>query len=152
MFYILKGDRYFWVPANRSFDILHSQMFYLHWLKKFQENFQGQTLWTFIYREAAVQTCSLKKVFWKYAANLQENTHAEVQMQSSFIEITLRQGFFSCKFAAYFQSTFSYEKLLVTASIYRTDALSMRFCLKLQARGRSFSNPLKLRNSAHFLT
>ena len=28
--------------------------------------------------EAAIQSCSLKKVFWKYAANLQENTHAEV--------------------------------------------------------------------------
>ena len=27
--------------------------------------------------EAATQRCSLEKVFWKYAANLQENTHAE---------------------------------------------------------------------------
>ena len=26
--------------------------------------------------EAAVQRCSYEKVFWKYAANLQENTHA----------------------------------------------------------------------------
>ena len=31
--------------------------------------------------EAATQRCSLEKVFWKYAANLQENTHAEVQFQ-----------------------------------------------------------------------
>ena len=31
--------------------------------------------------EAAVQRCSLEKVFWKYAANLQENTHAEVWFQ-----------------------------------------------------------------------
>ena len=28
--------------------------------------------------EAATQRCSMKKVFWKYAANLQENNHAEV--------------------------------------------------------------------------
>ena len=31
--------------------------------------------------EAAVQRCSYENVFWKYAANLQENTHAEVQFQ-----------------------------------------------------------------------
>ena len=28
--------------------------------------------------EAATQRCSAEKMFWKYAANLQENTHAEV--------------------------------------------------------------------------
>ena len=31
--------------------------------------------------EAAVNRCSLEKVFWKYAANLQQNTHAEVWFQ-----------------------------------------------------------------------
>ena len=31
--------------------------------------------------EAAAQRCSLEKVFWKYAANLQENTDAEVRFQ-----------------------------------------------------------------------
>ena len=31
--------------------------------------------------EAATQGCSWEKVFWKYAVNLQENTHAEVQFQ-----------------------------------------------------------------------
>ena len=31
--------------------------------------------------EATVQRCSWEKVFWKYTANLQENTHAEVQFQ-----------------------------------------------------------------------
>ena len=37
----------------------------------------------------------LRHLFWKYVANLQENTHAEVWFQSSccsFIEITLRHG------------------------------------------------------------
>ena len=28
--------------------------------------------------EAAIQRCSFKKVFWKYAANLQENTHVKM--------------------------------------------------------------------------
>ena len=28
--------------------------------------------------EAALQSCSKEKVFWKYAENLQENTRAEV--------------------------------------------------------------------------
>ena len=28
--------------------------------------------------EAATQRCSEEKVFWKYAANLQENTQADV--------------------------------------------------------------------------
>ena len=36
---------------------------------------------TFMYVEAAIQRCSYKKVFWKYAANLQENTHDEVWFQ-----------------------------------------------------------------------
>ena len=27
------------------------------------------------------QSCSEEKVFWKYAANLQENSHAEVRFQ-----------------------------------------------------------------------
>ena len=33
--------------------------------------------------EAAIQMCSEEKVFWKYAANLQESTHAEVRFQQS---------------------------------------------------------------------
>ena len=31
--------------------------------------------------EAALQRCSLEKMFWKYAANLQEKTHVEVRFQ-----------------------------------------------------------------------
>ena len=31
--------------------------------------------------EAALHKCSWEKVFWKYAANLQENTHTEVRFQ-----------------------------------------------------------------------
>ena len=35
-------------------------------------------LYIMILTEAALHRCSNKKVFWKYAENLQENTHAEV--------------------------------------------------------------------------
>ena len=34
-------------------------------------------------KEVAIQRCSLEKVFWKYVANLQENTHVEVWFQKS---------------------------------------------------------------------
>ena len=31
--------------------------------------------------EATTQSCFLEKVFWKYAENLKENTHAKVRLQ-----------------------------------------------------------------------
>ena len=31
--------------------------------------------------EAALQSCSYKKVFWKYASNLEDNTHPEAGFQ-----------------------------------------------------------------------
>ena len=34
-----------------------------------------------VFSEAAVQRCSQEKAFWKYVANLLENTHAEVWSQ-----------------------------------------------------------------------
>ena len=43
--------------------------------------------------EAAVQKCSLKKVFWKYAASLRENTHAEAWFQKS-CKATLLKSYF----------------------------------------------------------
>ena len=36
-----------------------------------------------IYTDAALQRCSLEKVFWKYAPNLKENTHVKVQFRTS---------------------------------------------------------------------
>ena len=33
--------------------------------------------------EAALHRCSCKKMFWKYTADLQENTHDEVWLQYS---------------------------------------------------------------------
>ena len=46
------------------------------------------------------QRCFHKKIFWEYAANLQENTRAEV-LKSTFIEMLFQIGAL-CKFAAYF--------------------------------------------------
>ena len=34
-----------------------------------------------LFSEAVVQRCFEEKVFWNYAANLQENTYAKVQFQ-----------------------------------------------------------------------
>ena len=55
-------------------------------------------LWDQIYvwidhLEAATQRCSSEKVLWKYAANLQENTHAEVQFQRSCFATLLKSHF-----------------------------------------------------------
>ena len=40
-----------------------------------QQNLKKKIKWA----EAVLQSCSYKKVFWKYAANVQENTHAKVK-------------------------------------------------------------------------
>ena len=49
-------------------------------------------------------------MFWRYPANLQEKTHAEVWCSEFSAWV------FSCKFAAFFQNTFYYELLGVAAS------------------------------------
>ena len=45
------------------------------------------------YTGAALQRCSLEKVFWKYAANLQENTHTEITLQHWCFPLNLRHIF-----------------------------------------------------------
>ena len=45
------------------------------------------------YFEAAVHKFSYKKMFWKYAANLQHNTHAEVQFRQSWKAALLKSNF-----------------------------------------------------------
>ena len=54
---------------------------------------------------AALHKCTFEKVFWKYAANLQENTHAYVSKKLYWNHTSA--WVLSCKFAAYFQNTFS---------------------------------------------
>ena len=58
-----------------------------------------------ILSEAATQRCSQEKVFWKYAANLLENTHAEVRFH--FIEISLRHGCSPVNLLHIFRTTFT---------------------------------------------
>ena len=48
---------------------------------------------TKVFTEGALQRCSYKKAFWKYAANLQENTHAEMWFQQSY-KVTLLKSHF----------------------------------------------------------
>ena len=38
-------------------------------------------IYQIISTEEATQRCFWEKAFWKYAANLKENTHTEVQFQ-----------------------------------------------------------------------
>ena len=52
--------------------------------------------------EAALHRCSCIKVSWKYAANLQENIHAEATLLKSHFG----KGVF-LQIAAYFQNSFS---------------------------------------------
>ena len=66
------------------------------------------------FTEATLQRCSWEKVFWKYAANLQENTHAEVAKQLYWNHTSV--WVFYCKFAASFQNTFYKEHLWMAAS------------------------------------
>ena len=59
--------------------------------------------------EATFQRCSYKEVFWNNAANLQENTHAEVWFDKAtcnFIEITLRHGCFPVYLLHIFRTPF----------------------------------------------
>ena len=50
--------------------------------EKFQRRIQYNTLFRGVFStEAALQRCFWKKMIRKYAANLQENTHAELRFQ-----------------------------------------------------------------------
>ena len=65
-----------------------------HWWTKDSKN---GFLWVLYYLHPAKSRSSppevfLKKVFWKYTVNLQENTHAEVWFQKSCFQITFRHG------------------------------------------------------------
>ena len=67
---------------------------------------------------AATQTCSQEKVFWKYAANLQEITHVEVWFQWSWNHTSSWNHTF-------YQNTFSWEHLWMAASVIRLITLSI---------------------------
>ena len=46
----------------------------------FKALFSGTLFNTELDTEAALLGCSYEKAFWKYAANLQENTHVDVRL------------------------------------------------------------------------
>ena len=50
-------------------------------LIKFQEYFEKMYSCSGVFTEAALQMWPSEELFWKYAVNLQENTHAEVRFQ-----------------------------------------------------------------------
>ena len=61
------------------------------------------------YFEAALRRCSNKKVFWKYAANLQDNTQPKRDFNKAAKQLYLNHispWAFSGKFAAYFKNGF----------------------------------------------
>ena len=58
------------------------------------------------FSEAAVQRCSQEKVFWKYAANLQENSHAEVRFALQLYWNRTSAWVFSSKSADIFRTPF----------------------------------------------
>ena len=69
--------------------------------------------------EASLQRCFYKKVFWKYAENLQENTHADVDFSKNAKQLYWNHTtarVFACKFTAYFQNTISQEHIWRAAS------------------------------------
>ena len=103
----------------------------MFWLETVGDKFVSRiyypksTLWflkhpeLFYKKEAALQRCSLKKVLLKYAANLQEKTHAEVRFQSSwshllitklqacnFMKKRLQQSFFPVNIAKFVRTIF----------------------------------------------
>ena len=69
----------------------------------FESQLKSLRLLSFVFlevvTEAAVLRCYYKKVFCKYAANLQESTHAEVAFQ--LYSNRTSAWVLSCKFAAY---------------------------------------------------
>ena len=66
--------------------------------------------------EAALHRCSYKKLFWKYAANLQENNGVVFNKVAIFIEITLPHVCFPLNLLYIFRTPFyknTYEGLLL---------------------------------------
>ena len=100
VFFLLKDHyhiNFIWYH-NISLATFCSEYIATHFLR-FTTNFQCS--------EAALQRCSQEKVFLKYAAILQENTHAEVWVQYRVVLLQI------CRL---FQNTFSDEHLWRTAS------------------------------------
>ena len=69
----------------------------------------GQNRSVSLKNRSSCQEVFLGKVIFKYAANLQENTHVEIakpKLQSNFIEIALRHGWSPVNLLHIFRTTF----------------------------------------------
>ena len=84
-------------------------------------------------------------MFWKYTANLQENTHErnfnKVAKQLCWNEIS--EWVFSCKFAAYFQSNFTFTCQLYFTSegpLLIIDVKVKTQCFSVKLREKVFNS------------
>ena len=97
--------------------------------------------------------CCQEKVFWKYAANLQENAHAEVWFQESCLSqlywYHTSPWVFSCKVPEYLQSIFL-EKHLWRAVSEKRNPASMWSLLLTHFMTMFFSITLKTEGNQKF--
>ena len=79
-------------------------------------------------------------MFWKYAANLHENTHVEVWFQQNCKAHIYwnhpSAWMFSCKFAVYFQNTFSLEHFWKAAYVRSCFSANANVVLGIIIKGR----------------
>ena len=118
----------------------------------------GSNWGNLFFAEAAVQRCSQEKAFWKYVANLLENTCAcrnaiSIKLLCNFVEITLRHGCSPVNLLHIFRTTFlrntsgqllltlgtlsfsfSFEKILIHSSFS-----SLFLILDVDLKNHSFS-------------
>ena len=88
--------------------------------------------------EAALQRCSCKKVFWKYAASIQENTHPEMWFQQS-CKTTLLKSHFGMGALPYIHWIFSEHLFLRTSAkvyfwIYIPALVNCKYLIILETR------------------
>ena len=96
-----------WLPQKTSENVWFPSVFrviekniVMKWVNNNDHMLAG-----FLFSETALQRCFSKKMLWRYSGTLQENTHGEVWYYWNHTSACA----FSCKFAAYFQNTFSWQ-------------------------------------------
>ena len=110
------ADTYLWIVEKGLLfaHISFFKKFFLLEIKRLfvlpsqDQYFKGRNIHAFM-KEAAIQRCSQEKLFCEYAANLQENTHAEVRFQLS-CKLTLLNSHFP-QFLPVFPQNFWTSKL-----------------------------------------
>ena len=86
-------------------------------------------------------------MFWKYAANLRENTHAECDFNKIALQLYWNHTsalVFSCKFAVYFQSTSGWLILIIFfGTMEGVWKLRSHFSYKSNSKERNLQHPGK---------